>query len=101
MKYNASSSVATVSCGNTRSNPNTSCLLARLPQASPPITHACVYTPPVCRSDTIWRSPVRRWSTHTDVSTRITDQFRGGAVCLTIEAHSHPAELVDGRFRAG
>jgi len=45
--------------------------LRKVPHATSPTTNGCAKTSPFSRRDRIVRFPTRKWSTQTDVSTKI------------------------------
>ena len=71
-KCKTSSWLATVDVGRASSKERISARFFRFPQASSPITNGWQSTEPSSRRLRSSRSPFRKWSTQTDVSTRIT-----------------------------
>jgi methyl-accepting chemotaxis protein len=71
MKRRTSSLSAVTAIGKSCSNSRTAARSLRMPQASSPTTKGCMTTVPRSSVRASSALPRRRWSTHTDVSTRI------------------------------
>lgn len=82
----ASSSDATTAWGRLRRSPSTSFRLRIRPQASSPTMKGCVNTMPRSKALVSSALPPRRWSTQTDVSTRITFRPPAGAKARPTQA---------------